>query len=560
MVTPDRKRSRLPSNNAVEPLPPKRMQTLIVNADKENTLHHDHECADEDVWGVLRSINPQYETIYLTRKNGEDGVSTGYLLGRHAECDIKFNLKQISNRHCLIYPEHRKAFQDNNEEACVYIEDMSSNGTYINGKKLGRNKRHQLRSGDEIQLAVHNEKKEEWFDDRFFVFQLPCRCSAVGDDNSFSRHYELIKHLGEGNFASVKLAKHRETGSLHAVKIIDKYKFAGKSKMTAALQQEVGILMGIHHPCIIQVYGVFDEERYLFIILELARGGELFDYIISKRKLSEPEVRHIFFQLFHALKYLHDRGIAHRDLKPENVLFADKDLLHVKISDFGLAKLVGENSFMATLCGTPNYVAPEVLSPNNVRRYHKEVDMWSLGVMLYICLCGFPPFSEDLAPPALHVQILKGMYDMPSPYWDNISKEAKDLVRKLLTVSPSKRITVEEALEHPWMKMSMHSVNIPPPTEFLEGLYKAFPRSETVVMSNTPSSGESGSQPVLMSSGQSPTPNLHSSYTQLAPSSIYPSFEGGMSQALPSGSWDETLPDAVASLNSLVLDMDDPMQ
>ncbi|KAL1921255.1 uncharacterized protein VTP21DRAFT_10971 [Calcarisporiella thermophila] len=411
-------------------------------------LVNEVECIPENCWGILRSINPHYKTVFLTSK--DEGAMAGYLLGRHSECDIRFDLKQISNRHCLIYRELRKKSLQRVEEECVYIEDLSSNGTFVNGKRLGRNKRHELHSGDEVQLAVYNKNKEKWFDDRFYIFQLPPRNTGAEDENLFAHNFELLDHLGDGNFASVKLAKHRKSGTLHAVKIIDKNRFVGKAKVSSALQQEIGILMGIHH-----VHGVFNEERYLYIILELAKGGELFDYIVGKRKLTEAETQHIFLQLFHAIKYLHDRSIAHRDLKPENVLFADKERLHVKISDFGLAKLVGEHSFMATLCGTPNYVAPEVLKPTSVRRYHKEVDMWSLGVILYICLCGFPPFNEEMAPPSLNVQIQTGKYDFPSPYWDCISFQAKDLVTRLLTVEPDKRLTIDEALAHPWLYMPL---------------------------------------------------------------------------------------------------------
>lgn len=143
----------------------------------------------------------------------------------------------------------------------------------------------------------------------------------------------------------------------------------------------------------------------------------------------------------------------HRDIKPENILVMDREL-NIKIADFGLAKIIGEESFTSTLCGTPSYVAPEILEPGNRRRYTRAVDVWSLGVVLYICLCGFPPFSDELCtaenPYSLSQQIKLGRFDYPSPYWDSVGDPALDLIDRMLTVSVEKRITIDQCLEHPW--------------------------------------------------------------------------------------------------------------
>jgi len=185
----------------------------------------------------------------------------------------------------------------------------------------------------------------------------------------------------------------------------------------------------------------------------LASEGELFEYIIQRGKLSEEESRKIFVQLLHGLKYLHERNIVHRDIKPENILLCDKNLT-VKLADFGLAKIIGEDSFTTSLCGTPSYVAPEILENQKNRKYSKAVDIWSLGVVLYICLCGFPPFSDELCtedfPYNLSQQIKLGLFDYPTPYWSDISDEALDLIDRMLTVDPEQRITVQRILDHPW--------------------------------------------------------------------------------------------------------------
>lgn len=152
----------------------------------------------------------------------------------------------------------------------------------------------------------------------------------------------------------------------------------------------------------------------------------------------------------------------HRDIKPENILLTDKNL-HVKVADFGLAKIIGEESFTTTLCGTPSYVAPEILEDTRNRRYTRAVDVWSLGVVLYICLCGFPPFSDELYsrdnPYTLTQQIKMGRFDYPSPYWDSVGDPALDLIDRMLTVDVEKRFTIDDCLEHPWTTQKTPNVN-----------------------------------------------------------------------------------------------------
>ncbi|KAK6510831.1 hypothetical protein TWF506_009925 [Arthrobotrys conoides] len=363
-------------------------------------------------------------------KSGK-GAPSGYLIGRHLECDLRLTQPTVSNRHCVIFREV------SGKTSKAIIEDLSSNGTFIGGSNVGRNNRRELRNGDEIKLV----------DGVRFMFRYPQQ-QATG---SFSDNFELPANgtLGSGHFATVFVAIEKSTGTKYAVKVFKKRrKDDGKGQM--GLQQEIAVLMSVHHPNVLCLKETFDEDDGIYLVLELAAEGELFNLIIEKGKLSEDETRKVFLQLLNGLKYLHERNIVHRDIKPENILLTDKNLT-CKLADFGLAKIIGEDSFTTSLCGTPSYVAPEILMPSRNRKYTKAVDIWSLGVVLYICLCGFPPFSDELAPPNLRDQIKEGRFDYPSPYWDSVGDAALDLIDRMLTVDADERITVEEALEHPWV-------------------------------------------------------------------------------------------------------------
>jgi len=258
--------------------------------------------------------------------------------------------------------------------------------------------------------------------------------------------YEFKKELGTGAFSVVKLAVHRTSKISRAVKVIDKSAIKEKKEM---LEREVDILKRIQHPNIVSVVEIFETPRYLYLVMELATGGELFDSIVSRGKYSEKDAAKLVRQIAHACAYLHKRGIVHRDLKPENLLLASKTPgADVKIADFGLSKIMQATSVLQTACGTPGYVAPEVLQGQG---YNQEVDVWSIGVIMYILLCGFAPFHADTNP-KLFEKIMAGRYTFLSPYWDKISDSAKDLIRNMLVVDPKQRFTSTQVLEHPWIR------------------------------------------------------------------------------------------------------------
>jgi calcium/calmodulin-dependent protein kinase I len=203
----------------------------------------------------------------------------------------------------------------------------------------------------------------------------------------------------------------------------------------------------LKHANIVQLLDVFEDKTFKYLVMELVTGGELFDRIVEKGSYTERDASHLIRQVLEAVDYMHDKGIVHRDLKPENLLYysAAEDS-KIMISDFGLSK-TEESGAMATACGTPGYVAPEVLAQ---QPYDKEVDVWSIGVIAYILLCGYPPFYDE-NDSELFRQILKAEYEFDSPYWDDISESAKDFIRNLMCKDVKKRFTCKQALAHSWI-------------------------------------------------------------------------------------------------------------
>uniref|UniRef100_A0AAR2LMF8 Serine/threonine-protein kinase DCLK2 n=1 Tax=Pygocentrus nattereri TaxID=42514 RepID=A0AAR2LMF8_PYGNA len=261
--------------------------------------------------------------------------------------------------------------------------------------------------------------------------------------------YKVGKVIGDGNFAVVKECVERTTGQEYALKIIDKAKCSGKEHLIA---NEVAILRRVRHPSIIMLIEEVDTATELYLVMELVKGGDLFDAITSSTKYTERDASAMVYNLTGALRYLHRMSIVHRDIKPENLLVCEypDGTKSLKLGDFGLATVV--EGPLYTVCGTPTYVAPEIIAETG---YGLKVDIWAAGVITYILLCGFPPFrSERNQQEELFEQILLGRLEFPSPYWDNISESAKDLIGKMLQVNVSVRYTAEEVLSHPWVLVS----------------------------------------------------------------------------------------------------------
>jgi len=260
--------------------------------------------------------------------------------------------------------------------------------------------------------------------------------------------YTFEKELGKGAFSVVKLGIHKVSKENVAIKIIEK---KNVEQDLHRLATEMQVLKSVNHPNIIQLKEIFETDTMLYIVTEVVTGGELFDRIVEKGSYSERDAAVLIKKLVTALEYLHSKNIVHRDLKPENLLLkSPSDDTEIKLADFGLSKVLGTEVMMQTACGTPGYVAPEILQTSDTG-YGKEVDMWSVGVITYILLCGFPPFyNENVA--QLFESIISADFDYPSDYWDNISDDAIDFIDNLLLADPSKRLTATSALQHSWLQ------------------------------------------------------------------------------------------------------------
>uniref|UniRef100_A0A8D3BLY0 calcium/calmodulin-dependent protein kinase n=1 Tax=Scophthalmus maximus TaxID=52904 RepID=A0A8D3BLY0_SCOMX len=263
----------------------------------------------------------------------------------------------------------------------------------------------------------------------------------------FTDEYQLYEELGKGAFSVVRRCMKISTGQEYAAKIINTKKLSARDHQK--LEREARICRLLKHPNIVRLHDSISEEGFHYLVFDLVTGGELFEDIVAREYYSEADASHCIQQILESVNHCHINGIVHRDLKPENLLLASKlKGAAVKLADFGLAiEVQGEQQAWFGFAGTPGYLSPEVLRKDP---YGKPVDMWACGVILYILLVGYPPFwDEDQH--RLYQQIKAGAYDFPSPEWDTVTPEAKDLINKMLTINPAKRVTATDALKHPWI-------------------------------------------------------------------------------------------------------------
>ncbi|ELT98753.1 hypothetical protein CAPTEDRAFT_224883 [Capitella teleta] len=416
----------------------------------------------EEVWGKLLPVGSSFDAFDL--------VKDEYTFGRGEMCDYQFNSPQMVNHACYqAYSKiHFKLTKEKTSSGIhVFLTDTSSNGTFVNGEKVGKGCKQFLSNNDEIALALKRNKA--------FVF-MDSNATDNGDlPPELTEKYTMSKVLGRGACGEVRLAFLKGQCKKFAIKIIKKNKFSPNQtdQQSNQVMNEVNILKSLSHPCIIAIEDVIDTDEVLYIVMELIEGGELFDRVVSSGRFDEETTKCLFYQMVlgvqvvvktylvqwsHtvlSLQYLHEQGISHRDLKPENILLSgESNITLVKVTDFGLSKFVDGNTMLKTFCGTPNYLAPEVLLTAGKGTYTKSIDCWSLGVILFICLVGYPPFSDDRNDMDLPKQITGGHYAhyFKTDEWNTVSDDAKSLVQALLQTDPEKRITLNDALEHSWFK------------------------------------------------------------------------------------------------------------
>ena len=427
------------------------------NNNKRMKIINNDDNGEIENFAVLTSLDvSKYNDIKIPFK---DVVKIGRSTSKNNDIIIKNN--DVSSIHCIF-----KIIQ-HIESNFISVQDLSSNGTFVNNILIGKSNSSILRNGDRLSIAS----------DLHYIVNYENNFKPL--KTSFFEKYILTdKILGTGHYAQVKEAKNRQSGIVCAVKIFNP---TSNHTQSVQLNRELEILININHPNIVGFYDTFIEPISIntsttFLVLEKINGGELFNRIVAKGKLRQNETNEIINQLLKGLQYLHSIDIVHRDLKPENILLSitptkigqlsndpwdeNEFSIQVKIADFGLAKFIGKFQFTTTLCGTPAYVAPEVLENSQTRKYNKSVDMWSVGVLIYVCLCGFPPFSEELGPPSMRQQISQAKYAFYSPYWDEIDDIVLDLISRLLVLNPDERLTVDETINHPWFTAKKQSLPI----------------------------------------------------------------------------------------------------
>ncbi|XP_042592717.1 calcium/calmodulin-dependent protein kinase type II subunit gamma isoform X28 [Cyprinus carpio] len=271
--------------------------------------------------------------------------------------------------------------------------------------------------------------------------------ATIVTSTRFTDENQLYEELGKGAFSVVRRCVKKSTGQEYAAKIINTKKLSARDHQK--LEREARICRLLKHPNIVRLHDSIAEEGFHYLVFDLVTGGELFEDIVAREYYSEADASHCINQILESVSHIHQHDIVHRDLKPENLLLASKMKgAAVKLADFGLAiEVQGDQQAWFGFAGTPGYLSPEVLRKDP---YGKPVDIWACGVILYILLVGYPPFwDEDQH--KLYQQIKAGAYDFPSPEWDTVTAEAKNLINQMLTINPAKRITAEQALKHPWV-------------------------------------------------------------------------------------------------------------
>ena len=391
-------------------------------------------------WALLQCTDPSLPSIPLYDQTT--------ILGR-VNPMMKITTPAISSKHFKIYKEERQRTQ------LYFLEDISTNGTYLNNERIPQKREPtQIKLFDQITLLSPKEPLHI-----SYVF-LPLReFEEEKEGNSPFDKYEMKQLIGHGGYSRVfEVIEHKsidgsekKSEQKYALKIIDRQFIQDQSHSQQPLLNEYNILRKLNHRNVIHLHDVFLTHSFFYLVFELIEGGDLYKLITNKGQLNELECRNIIKQMLHGLQYLHQNNIIHRDLKLENILLTRSG--EVKITDFGLSKNLAKD-IARTQCGTAIYASPEVLKG---QRQTEKSDVWSVGVILYTLAGGYQPFIprtgnlNDLGNRELFDLITNAYYTFPSPRWDHVSMELKDLIDHTLMVNPSDRYSIDDCLNHPFI-------------------------------------------------------------------------------------------------------------
>ncbi|KAJ7879529.1 kinase-like domain-containing protein [Mycena olivaceomarginata] len=392
---------------------------IQTQPDSQSTVEDESE-----LWGRLTPcLSQTIAPVTLVKTKPE------VTFGRNSDNEVIFPGFKISNFHAIIVWNGLE-----NAASVITILDKSSNGTFINGEKIGKGQQRLLKDGNEVSfgVCVRSTENNGLYDYRFIFRDL---VSSV-EKRALFNSYDLSIELGKGSFATVYKALHRASGEWVAVKVIHETKRAGQTAAQAS-SREINVMEHLRHPNICQLREVFwNANGSIDLVLELIKGGDLLDYILRNEGLSEDVTKHIVYQLCQALAYIHEKGITHRDLKPENVLLTLDDPPIVKVADFGLAKIVDSMTMLKTMCGTPSYLAPEVVTQQNSSGYDSLVDSWSVGVIMFSMLSNTTPFIESSVED-LRTRIAERIIEWTQLERLSLSEDALDFLRRPPRIRPA---------------------------------------------------------------------------------------------------------------------------
>lgn len=442
------------------PEPPTQTQPTQTQPTQKSTPSQNLEAIDDNLICRLICTTGQYQFFDLNRTQPTKSPSTTtkktWTFGRNTECDFVLSTcSRLSNRHFRLW----LSLNDNT----LWIQDTSTNGTYLNSNRLVKGSNYIVNQGDEILVGKGVPTDVVQFVVLFSDKYNPSKSTnnSVVKDEGIHKDF-IVKNdtIGQGAFATVKKAIERSTGDSYAVKIINRRRaiHAGGRGAMAGVNRELEILRKLDHPNIVRLKSFYEDVENYYLVMELVPGGDLMDFVAANGAIGEDATQVITKQILDGIAYVHKLGISHRDLKPDNILIMQDDPIIVKITDFGLAKISDNATFMKTFCGTLAYVAPEIITGKHelVQQLDKEnnysnlVDIWSLGCLVYVLLTSHLPFNGKTQT-QMFQKIKSGEFHESPLNSYQVSQEGRDFLRCCLQVDPSKRFTARQALKHPWL-------------------------------------------------------------------------------------------------------------